>query len=96
MSTNAPVPELLTVEEVARRLRVSSKSVYRYVAAGLPAIRLNASGPLRFDAAELEAWLNQNRAPGGSVDPAERATAGQAGAAPPPLSPHLSEEGRTA
>jgi excisionase family DNA binding protein len=50
---------LLTVPEVAERLRVSRPTVYRRIAEGeLPALRIVAGfGPLRVDEAELERWL---------------------------------------
>jgi len=57
MSTLA-TDRLLTPDEVARTLRVSRGTVYRYVAAGrLSAVRLHANGPLRIRAAELERLL---------------------------------------
>jgi len=71
---------LLTVPEVARRLRVSRQSVYRRIASGeLPAVQLGGPGtPLRVDERELEAWVYGT--PAGSFssflpepeDPAER------------------------
>ena len=50
---------LLTVPEVAERLRVSRPTVYRRIAEGsLPAVRLgDGFGPLRVDARELDDWL---------------------------------------
>jgi excisionase family DNA binding protein len=51
---------LLTVGEVAERLKVSRWSVYRRVEAGeLPAVRLGSGprAPIRVDERELEAWL---------------------------------------
>ena len=49
---------LLTVPEVAERLRMSRSSVYRRIATGeLPALRLGARGPLRIDARELDRLL---------------------------------------
>jgi excisionase family DNA binding protein len=50
---------LLTVPEVAERLRVSRPTVYRRIRAGeIPAIRVgNTSGALRVPADELDAWL---------------------------------------
>ena len=52
--------KLLTVDEVAARLRVSKWSVYRLVRRGeLPCLSLGASprAPLRISEAELEDWL---------------------------------------
>ncbi len=54
------IPALLTVPEVAARLRVSRASVYRRIAAGeLPVHRLGSGprAPLRVDGAELLDWL---------------------------------------
>jgi len=54
------VSGLMTVHEVAERLRVSPPTVYRRIAAGeLPAVRLGAGprAPLRVDDQELRAWL---------------------------------------
>jgi excisionase family DNA binding protein len=51
---------LLTVDEVAERLRISKSSVYRRIESGeLPAVRLgtHARAPLRVDAHELGRWL---------------------------------------
>ncbi len=50
---------LLTVNEAAKRCRVSKPHVYRLVASGeIPAVRVGAgAGPIRIDAGELEAWL---------------------------------------
>jgi excisionase family DNA binding protein len=76
MSTVASERELLTAEDVARRLRVSLATVYRLVAAGkLPGYRFAATGPLRFDAEELGRFLAENRAPAGALPGNERAAA---------------------
>ncbi len=93
---SAPVleRELLTVDEAARVLRVSAKTVYRLLGSGsLPAHRIREHGPLRIDADELEAWLEQNRAPRGSGNPGERASAdaGTAECLPAVPAPHLPE-----
>jgi excisionase family DNA binding protein len=56
-----PAAELLTTRDVAVRLGVSPETVLRRVRRGeLPAFRL-ASNALRFDAAEIEAWLEARR-----------------------------------
>jgi excisionase family DNA binding protein len=66
--------ELLSVAEVATRLRVSGATVYCFVSAGvLPAIQL--AGPrstIRFDPKELEAWLRSPGGHTGSIPPGER------------------------
>jgi excisionase family DNA binding protein len=59
-STQAEPQTLLTVAEVAERLRVSPWSVYRRVASGeLRALRIGTSarGPLRFEPSALRALL---------------------------------------
>ena len=50
---------LLTVPEVAARLRVSPRTIRRRIEAGeLPAVHLGGPGfPLRLDPLELERWL---------------------------------------
>ncbi len=50
---------LLTVPEVAERLRVSRPTVYRRIAEGsIPAVRIGErSGPLRIPENELREWL---------------------------------------
>jgi excisionase family DNA binding protein len=65
MSTTETASRLLTVPEVADRLRISRQSVYRAISSGrLPAVQLGGAGtPLRVDEHELEAWLY---GPGGS------------------------------
>jgi len=55
-----PPAALLTIPEVASRLRVSRWTIYRAIEAGrLPALRVGAGerGALRVDAGELERWL---------------------------------------
>jgi excisionase family DNA binding protein len=55
--------DLLTVPELADRLRLSRKSVYRLVSNGtLPARRLHARGKLLFDADEVSRRLGQAEA----------------------------------
>jgi excisionase family DNA binding protein len=56
---------LLTVAEVAARLRLSVWSVYRMVEReAVPAIRLGTGrmSPIRIDESELERWLFEERA----------------------------------
>ena len=55
-------PSLLTVTEVAAILRLTPKGVYSMVAARtIPCIRV--SNRIRFDHADVIAWLKQNRVP---------------------------------
>lgn len=70
MSATETRPQLLTVEQVARRLQQSPRTIRRKIAAGLiPAIRLNADlGPLRVQAEELDELLERRR-----VQPSEEA-----------------------
>ena len=82
MTSAVPQPELLTVAETARRLRVSEKTVRRLVdRSGLPALKVGAQ--IRVDEAELQGWLYGD--PGYSsfrpVDPAERGETSQSGEA---------------
>jgi excisionase family DNA binding protein len=56
MSTVVHHRPLLTVEETAERLRVSPKTVRRFIDAGVyPALRVGAS--IRVDEGELNDWL---------------------------------------
>jgi excisionase family DNA binding protein len=59
MTTAATPSRLLTIPEVAERLRVSRQTIYRAVASGrLPAVQLGGPGtPLRIDEAEFQSWL---------------------------------------
>jgi excisionase family DNA binding protein len=68
----------MSPQELAARLGVSVKTVRRLVAAGeLPTLRVG--GQLRFDEADLEAWLESSR-----VNPAERGGPEVAPAVEPP------------
>lgn len=52
-----PTLPLLTYPEAADRLRVSTKTLRRLVAAGtIPAVRISV-GSVRFDVADLDAYL---------------------------------------
>ena len=52
--------EMLTVAEVAERLRVSKMSIYRLIEGGdLPSLRVGRS--FRVEAAELDAYLERAR-----------------------------------
>ena len=49
---------LLTVKDLAARLQVKDKTVYAWASQGkIPSLRIN--GVLRFDAAEVEQWLQE-------------------------------------
>jgi excisionase family DNA binding protein len=55
-------PALLTIPEVARELRVSRATVYRYFADGdLKRVRLGAKGHWRVERAEVDAFIERNR-----------------------------------
>ena len=52
--------KLLTVREVAQRLRASRATVYRYIEqSGLPTVRV--MGLVRVDAAELDRWIEDQK-----------------------------------
>jgi excisionase family DNA binding protein len=54
--------EWLTVHEVARQLRVSRRTVYRYLRhEGLPHVRLGGGGSIRVRRGDLEAWLQSRQ-----------------------------------
>ena len=55
---------LLTVKELATRLQVKEKTLYAWASQGkIPCVKLN--GVLRFDAREIEQWLQKCHAPVG-------------------------------
>jgi len=72
----------LTLDEVAKLLRLSRRTVERRVKSGeLPAVRCGRKGTsVRVDAAELEGWLYADDSGGFSSrsDPAERRAAAPA------------------
>lgn len=59
------LPELVTVQDLARRLRVGRSTVYAWHAEGrLPAYRLGEGhGGLRFSLADVQAFLEARREP---------------------------------
>jgi excisionase family DNA binding protein len=76
MSTSETEPRLLTVPQVAARLRVSRPTVYRRIWDGsLPAVRVgnSATSPLRVPTDELNTWLDKSRAPVGPASPVSAA-----------------------
>lgn len=53
---SAPLPELMTVSEVAEALRVSPSSVYKWSTEGsLPTVRINTS--IRFRREDIETLI---------------------------------------
>lgn len=53
---------LLTIPEVARELRVSRATVYRYFATGeLKRVRLGTKGHFRVERSEVDAFIERNR-----------------------------------
>ena len=55
--STATLPELLTVAEVARWLKLTPVAVYRRVARGtIPGVRRCGENTIRFDAAILREW----------------------------------------
>lgn len=59
--TPEPTPETwLTVEDAARRIQASRRSVYRAIKAGeLKAAKINGRGDLRIAASWIDEWLSQ-------------------------------------
>ena len=59
--TDTPA-QLLSIQQVASRLQLSTRTVRRKIQGGaIPAMRLGELGPLRVPADELEAYLEQRR-----------------------------------
>ena len=57
-------PSLLTVKDMATRLQVKDKTVYAWASQGkIPCVKVN--GVIRFDAKEIEHWLQQCHVPMG-------------------------------
>ena len=55
---------LLTVKDLATRLQVKDKTVYAWVSHGkIPSVKIN--GVIRFDAIEIEQWLQHCHVPTG-------------------------------
>ena len=53
---------LLTVKDLATRLQVKDKTVYAWVSQGkIPSVKIN--GVLRFDAVEIQQWLQECHGP---------------------------------
>ncbi|OOY03233.1 hypothetical protein BMI87_18165 [Thioclava sp. F28-4] len=70
------IPRLLTPREAADRLRVSTKTLRRLRASGLPFITLT-SGSIRYDARDLADFVGRNTKriePKCPIDPKVRAT----------------------
>lgn len=64
MATVAPLPGLLTIDDVARALRCSRHTIYRRVDDGsLEALRVGETGPLRFRPEDVERLLRPARPP---------------------------------
>jgi excisionase family DNA binding protein len=79
MSSAVAHRPLLTVEETAERLRVSPKTVRRFIDGGVvPALRVG--GSIRVDEGELEDWLYQD--PGAPPSPGVPAGRRSQGVAP--------------
>ena len=75
-NSSAEQPVLLTLAEVARRLRVSRATVYAWAADGtLPVIRLGPRPLLRVHPEVLEAWLQAPKCPIDSGDVTESSEA---------------------
>jgi excisionase family DNA binding protein len=64
------IPSLLTVKEVAIRLQVKDKTIYAWAIQGkIPCVKVN--GVIRFDAREIDLWLQTCHMP---IGPARIAT----------------------
>jgi excisionase family DNA binding protein len=62
MLTNATAPRLMTVDEVADRLRVNRATAYRLIREQeLPAFRFGAHCHFRIRESDLEQWLEDRR-----------------------------------
>jgi excisionase family DNA binding protein len=62
-TATAERPDYLTVEEAARRFRVSLPAIYRRCADGtLPHVRIGTAGPIRIPLAVLEQLENRGEA----------------------------------
>lgn len=69
---------LLTVKDMAARLQVKEKTIYAWTSQGkIPSVKIN--GVIRFDAREIEQWLQKCHVPVGP--PRMPATSWRTGAA---------------
>lgn len=57
VSTNSPVSVLLDVQEVAEILKCSTRTVYRFADGGLMPRPTKLGALVRWNRAELEAWI---------------------------------------
>lgn len=55
--------ELLTMEEMKDKFKVSIPTIYKWMKNGLPYIRIKGKvrGIVRFDVQEVMEWVDQNR-----------------------------------
>lgn len=51
------VQSYFTTKQLAARLRVSTRTIYRYCRQGMPFMQMSARS-LRFDALAVDAWLH--------------------------------------
>jgi predicted DNA-binding transcriptional regulator AlpA len=72
ISTRTMIPDLLTVRDVARRLSISERTVWRWTALGLlpPPVHPHTRST-RWRAADIERYLEQLSVHRGSGDPHE-------------------------
>ncbi|WP_322904825.1 helix-turn-helix domain-containing protein [Paenibacillus campi] len=61
MSTQANIPQLLTVTELCKFLQTSRRNVEKLRKKGLPQYQLSRGGHPRFDAAEVKEWMRKNQ-----------------------------------
>lgn len=53
---------LLTLEEIAERFKVTSRTIYNWIDGGMPVMKIG--GVIRFDPEEVTAWMKQKRTRG--------------------------------
>lgn len=53
---------LLTLEEVAEKFKVTSRTIYNWIDRGMPVMKIG--GVIRFDTEEIRAWMKQKRTRG--------------------------------
>lgn len=55
--------ELLTIEEMKDKFKVSIPTIYKWMKSGLPYIRIKGKvrGIVRFDVQEVKKWVDRNR-----------------------------------
>ena len=95
MRSAKPLPQLLTIDQLAEHLGVTPRHVRRLVAERrVPSVRVGRF--VRFDPPEIAAWLDSNRVPGrraSGTRPSQSVTTMLPGVAGPALSAGLLGQG---